>query len=274
MATAPAQQQQALPATVDAGPSGARRLNGKRETFARLVAEGLDARRAYVDAGYRATSSVAETRNANKMLADPLVKARVAFIRRGLALSAGVDMRQVMEELAALAFSNMADFIDLSSPDNPRVDLSGITRKQAAAIREITTETYVDGHGEDAREVRRVRLKLYDKLGPLKEMLAHLRALQKEEDARAAAAEAAGTPTPGTPHAFNGDGSHTGLNPSDEPLRKRLIEEIRRMIRDAAATDVARQSPAVVEAVRDVDDAGGGEVVGASEALEEVAGEE
>ena len=41
--------------------------------------------------------------------------------------------------------------------------LTGLSRKQMAAIAEITVEEYTEGRGESKRHVRRTRFKLTDK---------------------------------------------------------------------------------------------------------------
>ena len=67
----------------------------------------------------------------------------------------------------------MLDYVKVEGPD-AFVDLSTLTRDQAAAIQEITVEDYKDGRGENARDVRRVKVKLSDKRAALVEMGKHL----------------------------------------------------------------------------------------------------
>ena len=55
------------------------------------------------------------------------------------------------------------------------VDLSKVTRDQAAAIHEITVDEYMEGKGEDARRVKRTRFKLCDKDRSLELLGKHLK---------------------------------------------------------------------------------------------------
>ena len=67
----------------------------------------------------------------------------------------------------------MLDYMKVQGSD-AIVDLSTLTCDQAAAIQEVTIEDYRDGRGADARDVRRVKVKLSDKRAALVDMGKHL----------------------------------------------------------------------------------------------------
>ena len=81
---------------------------------------------------------------------------------------------QVIEELAHSGFANMLDYMTVQSDGTAFVDLSKLTREQAAAIAEITVDQYTEGRGDDAHPVKRVRIKLNDKLAALTKLGDHL----------------------------------------------------------------------------------------------------
>ena len=71
----------------------------------------------------------------------------------------------------------MADYMKSSEDGDPHLDFSSLTREQAAALAEVTVDDFLDGRGEDAREVRRVKFKLADKrasLVDLAKLLGHM----------------------------------------------------------------------------------------------------
>jgi phage terminase small subunit len=72
--------------------------------------------------------------------------------------------RQVLEELTRIGLANVRDYV---GAHGQLVDVSQLTREQTAAIQEVTVDTYIDGSGESAREVKRVKLKLADKRAAL-----------------------------------------------------------------------------------------------------------
>lgn len=82
----------------------------------------------------------------------------------------GLSIEKVVDELALLGFSNIADFIGADGA----IDLAALKRERAAAISEISVETTRYGEGKAEREVTRTRLKLHGKEGPLVNLLKHL----------------------------------------------------------------------------------------------------
>ena len=58
----------------------------------------------------------------------------------------------------------MEDYQRVTEHGDPVIDPSNLMRPQWAAIGELQVENFTDGRGRDARDVRRVRIKLADKL--------------------------------------------------------------------------------------------------------------
>ena len=77
-------------------------------------------------------------------------------------------MERVLNELALLGFANMLDYISVGPNDTVKVDLSKLTREQAAAIGEVTVEEFTERTGQDEsgkpifENVRRTKFKLTD----------------------------------------------------------------------------------------------------------------
>lgn len=98
--------------------------------------------------------------------ADELAQER---IRESMAEYA-ISKERVVLELARMGFSNMGDYLKITSDGDPYIDLSNCTPNQLAAISETQIEDFVEGRGEDARTVRKVKIKLHDKKGSLVEL--------------------------------------------------------------------------------------------------------
>jgi phage terminase small subunit len=139
------------------------RLSAKRRKFIDLLCEGKTQTDAAREAGYGPRSpKVAAVR----LLKHPLVRAAYDQRRVQLAKEAGAEAIRVVQELIRLGFANMIDYLQITH-DGAYVDLSKLTREQAAAIQEITVDEYTEGRGENARDVKRTKIKLADKRGAL-----------------------------------------------------------------------------------------------------------
>jgi len=135
-------------------------LGARQLLFVKEYLVDLNATQAAIRAGYsKRTAGVQGPR----LLGNVSVR---KMIQEGLerqALQADKDAQAVIKELERLAFANMLDFIQVGADGSANLDLSRLTREQAAAIQEITTDEYMDGTGEDARPVRRTKVKLVSK---------------------------------------------------------------------------------------------------------------
>ena len=108
------------------------------------------------------------------------VKVRTALARRrDLAASrAAVNADRVLAELARVGFADLSVYDQLLESG----DLSSLPPGAAAALSEVTVDTYADGRGAGAREVRRVRIKLHPKLAALEALGKHLGLWQNDTD--------------------------------------------------------------------------------------------
>ena len=108
---------------------------------------------------------------ASELMDNPAIVARVAAIQAAREVRMHerfeLDIERVKSEYAKLAYANMLDYVTIQPDGTAYVDLSKLTREQAAAIAAIEVEEYVEGKGEDARAVKRVKFKLHDKRGAL-----------------------------------------------------------------------------------------------------------
>ena len=68
----------------------------------------------------------------------------------------------------------MLDYLDTGNGDQPYIDLSKLTRDQAAALSEVTSKRYFEGKGEDAIPIVETKIKLSDKRGALELLGKHL----------------------------------------------------------------------------------------------------
>ena len=128
--------------------------------------------RAYRLAGYKG-----DRRDATKLRHSPDVarrleeilasrdRAETKAVERTIERTA-ITKQRVIEELAKIGFANMADYTRLVGSERV-VDLADASLDHLAAVQEIVVEDFKDGRGENARDVRRVKLKLHDKKGAL-----------------------------------------------------------------------------------------------------------
>ncbi len=139
--------------------------NPKHEIFAQEIASGKPALEAYKVAGFKRPRDS----NARRLRNTDPIRTRVREIALIGAELAGAHSGAIQQELARLGFANMLDYIGINGEGLPYVDLSSLTREQAAAIAEFTIET-LPPREDDGPPVTRVRFKLHPKVSALAEL--------------------------------------------------------------------------------------------------------
>lgn len=146
-------------------------LQEKQRRFAEEYIVDLNASQAAIRAGY---SEKTAGQIGSRLLKNVEVQEAVKKAKEKRAKRLEITQDRVLTEMAKLAFSNMLDYVSIVSDGAAVVDLSALTEDQAAAIKEITVEEYKEGGGDDARDVKRVKLKLADKKPALESLGHHL----------------------------------------------------------------------------------------------------
>jgi phage terminase small subunit len=147
--------------------------NAKHEAFARAIVEGRTNADAYGVSGYKVTPAAAAA-NGSRLLKNAKVSTRIAELKAAAAEKTAISAARVIEELAKIGFANMADYMRVGIDGDPRLHFDELSRDQAAALQEVTVDTYLEGHGDDAREVKRVKFRLADKRAALVDLGKHL----------------------------------------------------------------------------------------------------
>lgn len=122
-------------------------------------------------AGYSPRSAEVQ---GSRLLSNVKIAAAVAASREAALKRADLTLDDIIQEARKIAFANMQDYLRVGPDGDPVLDWSALSRAQAAALMEVTVEDFTDGRGEDAREVRKVKFKLADKLKALISLGQHL----------------------------------------------------------------------------------------------------
>lgn len=132
-------------------------LKPRQRAFAReLALKPLED--AYEAAGYKRHHGNAR-RLADELWEHPAFRHELETVQERAKALAGVHLAHIQLELAKLGFANMQDFIRVTEEGGFEIDLSKMTRAQAAAIQEV---------GYDANG--RMKLKLHEKRGALTDL--------------------------------------------------------------------------------------------------------
>jgi phage terminase small subunit len=156
--------------------------NSRHEAFARAMVAGMTQHDAYKAAGFKASGHAAEA-NASRLLKDAEVSDRVAELKKEAASDTVMSAREVLEEFSKIGRSSIQHYVVGGDDTSEVVEaLRDLPPAHAAAIQEITFDTYTEGGGENAKEVKRVRFKLHDKVGALTALGRHHKVFKERDE--------------------------------------------------------------------------------------------
>jgi phage terminase small subunit len=153
-------------------------LNARQQTFVKEYLVDLNATKAAERAGY---SKLSAKVHGCRLLTKANVAEEIERAQQKRAESLGITQEKVLKEMSYCGFSNMQDYMKATPEGDPYLDFSNLTREQTAALTEVTVEDYTEGRGKDAREVKKVRFKLADKLSALEKIGRHIGMFKNEE---------------------------------------------------------------------------------------------
>ena len=151
-----------------------RLLNPQQVKFAEHFLVNYSYWEAYKYAGYEGESRAAANMVLNSTNMQRYLKFRYAEIQQ----ENSYLRQKIINELVRMGFTNYSDFVKAVGEQDDEVMLSigdlPTNRDKGAAVKEITIDHYVEGRGEDARQVKRVKLTLHDKHAALVTLGRHL----------------------------------------------------------------------------------------------------
>ncbi len=149
----------------------ATQYNDKQKRFVQEYLIDLNATAAAKRAGYSAKAA-AEIGYEN--LRKPHIQEAISKAQQARSERTEITADRVLQEYATVAFTDMAHYLQLTADGGAYLDFSAIPEGGTRAISEIIQEEYMEGRGEDARQIRRTKFKLHSKLGALDSIARHL----------------------------------------------------------------------------------------------------
>jgi len=156
-----------------------RPLTERQKRFVEEYLVSTNGARAARAAGYAENRA---NRQASRFFCEPEyenVRAAINEGRKAQSERLKMTADEVLIEAAKIARFSLGDMLHVTEQGDPYIDLSKATPDQLAALSSAEIEDFTAGRGDDAREVRRVKVRSHDKLGALTLLAKHLRLLNE-----------------------------------------------------------------------------------------------
>lgn len=152
-----------------AAPERGRLLSDRQERFINLYLATLDATKAYTKAGYGKNTKHAAIQAA-WLIRQPAISAEIDRRMEAAKKKYDITNERILGEIARIGFSNWMDYGYVDAAGDFKLDLTAMTRDQAAALGELEYHPVVVGRGGTVSGGNLKKVKLLDKLGALKEL--------------------------------------------------------------------------------------------------------
>lgn len=144
----------------------------RHEQFCKEYCVDKNATKAGIRAGFSPRSA---RTTGSRLMQKEDIKARVAELMVEISQKIEITAASVLNELKKLGFSNMMDFHTVGADGKLTIDLTDMTRDQAAALQTVkTTETATKDVDGNTVVVRSTDIKLADKRAALVDLGKHL----------------------------------------------------------------------------------------------------
>ena len=139
-------------------------LTAKQQRFVEEYLIDLNATRAAIRAGFNRSSARSQGSRLRRVphVAKAIQEAMDCRSRR-----TAINQDRVLEELAAIAFADIQDYLRFGPSGEVYFDWSKLPEGATRAVAEITQDEYSEGRGSEAREVKKTRFKLHNKIPAL-----------------------------------------------------------------------------------------------------------
>jgi phage terminase small subunit len=147
---------------------GGNGLTQRQRVFVAEYLVDLNGRQAAIRAGYSAKWA---KEIGWQTLRRPAVAAAISEAQAKRSAASGDGAAAVLRELSAIGRANLLDHMRIDADGMPVFELARLERPIAAALSEVIIEE-VEGSG-DSRELRRIRVRMHDKIGALDRLARH-----------------------------------------------------------------------------------------------------
>jgi phage terminase small subunit len=158
-------------------------ISPKQQRFVDEYTIDQNATQAYKRAGYRVLSAKSAKSAGGRLYANPIVRAAIDAKLAILAEETGMTAKEAWRESRYIALSDIGDVIDFSGIEPRLKPANQIPESARRALKSVKVKRYMEGTGEEAREVQILEFTFWDKpaelhtrlkaLGELKEKVEH-----------------------------------------------------------------------------------------------------